>query len=197
MDDDIKVRWERFLNPEILRTNVIVASLFITAFEMLKDSIIGRVRDFFTNGFNENGWIIDDEYQTEVLRKNKSPLYASLAWLKDMNAIDDNDIEKFNKIKNCRNELAHEIVNFISTGSKIDPLPLFGEMIDLLHKIEKWWILNVEIPTNSDFDGREIDEEDIIPGRIITLRLLLDIALGTENESKRYYNEFIKRERDI
>ncbi|GAI34251.1 unnamed protein product, partial [marine sediment metagenome] len=81
MDDDVRISWERFLNPEILRTNLIVASLFITAFEMLKDSIIGHIRDFFTNGFDENGWIIDDKYKTEVLSKNKSPLYASLAWL--------------------------------------------------------------------------------------------------------------------
>ncbi|GAI47696.1 unnamed protein product, partial [marine sediment metagenome] len=66
-----------------------------------------------------------------------------------------------------------------------------------LHKIEKWWILNVEIPTNPDLDGMEIDKEGIVPGQIMTLRLLLDIALGTEKESKFYYNEFIKREKDI
>ena len=70
-------------------------------------------------------------------------------------------------------------------------------MIDLLHKIEKWWILNVEIPTNPDLDRMEISEEGIVPGQIMTLRLLLDIALGAENESKFYYNEFIKREKDI
>lgn len=197
MDDDVRVSWERFLNPEILRTNLIVASLFITAFEMLKDSIIGRIRYFFTNGFDENGWIIDNKYKTEVLSKNKSPLYASLAWLKDMNVIDDNDIETFNKVKDCRNELAHEIVNFISKGPKNNPLPLFSKMIDFLHKIEKWWILNVEIPTNPDLDGVEISEEGIVPGQIMTLRLLLDIALGAENESKFCYNEFIKREKDI
>ncbi|HIC91180.1 MAG TPA: hypothetical protein EYP21_03780 [Syntrophaceae bacterium] len=196
MDDNIRVSWERFLNPEILRTNLIVVSLFITAFELLKDSIIGRIRDFFTNGFDENEWIIDDKYKTEVLSKNKSPLYASLAWLKDMNVITDNDIKKFNKIKKCRNELVHEIIGYISKGPK-NPLPLFSEMIELLHKIEKWWILNVEIPTNPDLNGRQIDDEGIIPGKIMTLRLLLDIALGTENESKFYYHEFIKRKKDI
>lgn len=47
MNDDTKIAWERYLNPEILRTNLIVASLFITAFEMLKDSIIGQVKYFF------------------------------------------------------------------------------------------------------------------------------------------------------
>jgi len=197
MDDDIRLSWERFLNPEILRTNLIVASLFITAFEMLKDSIIGRIRDFFTGGFDENGWIVNDNYKTKVLSLNKSPLYASLEWLKGMNVIDDEDIEEFNKIKNCRNEIAHEIANFISKGPKIDPLPLFSKMIDLLHKIEKWWILNVEIPTNPDFDGQGIDEDGIVPGQIMTLRLLADIALGSEEESKLYYNNFIKRQKSI
>ncbi|GAJ05894.1 unnamed protein product, partial [marine sediment metagenome] len=133
----------------------------------------------------------------EVLSRNKSPLYASLAWLKGMNVINDNDIETFNKIKDCRNELAHEIVNFVSKGPKNDPLPLFSKMVNLIHKIDKWWILNVEIPTNPDLGIKEIDEEGITSGKIITLRLLLDIALGTEKESKFYYNEFIKREKDM
>ena len=197
MDDDIKLSWERFLNPEILRTNLIIASLFITAFEMLKDSIIERIREFFTDGFNENGWIVNENYKTKVLSLNKSPLYASLEWLKSMNVIDDADVVEFNKIKDCRNEIAHEIANFISKGPKIDPLPLFSKMTDLLHKIEKWWILNVEIPTNPDFDGQDIDEDGIVPGKIMILRLLADIALGSEEESKFYYKEFIKRQKSI
>jgi hypothetical protein len=197
MDDDVNKSWERFLNPETLRANLIVASIFITAFEMLKDSIIGRIREFFTQGFDENGWIVSEDYKTKVLCLNKSPLYASLQWLKKMNVIDDQDIEEFNKIKNCRNEIAHEIANFISKGPKIDPLPLFSNIINLLYKIEKWWIVNVEIPTNPDFDGKEIDEDGIVPGTIMTLRLLADIALGSEEESSFYYNEFIKRQKSI
>jgi len=197
MDDDIKLCWERFLNPEILRTNLIAASLFITAFEMLKDSIIERICEFFTDGFNENAWIVNENYKTKVLSLNKSSLYASLEWLKSMNVIDDADVVEFNKIKDCRNEIAHEIANFISKGPKIDPLPLFSKMIDLLYKIEKWWILNIEIPTNPDFDGQDIDEDRIVPGKIMTLYLLADIALGSKEESKFYYKKFIKPQKSI
>ena len=193
MDDDTKVTWERFLNPEILRTNLIVASLFITAFEMLKDSIIERAKEFFIDGFNEDGWIVNKKYKTDVLALNKSPLYASLQCLKKFEAIDESDIERFNEIKACRNELAHEIANFISKGVKNDPLLLFGQMTELLYKIEKWWIVNVEIPTNPDFDGKEIDEDGIMPGKIMIFRLLADIALGSKEESEFYYKEFIKR----
>lgn len=197
MEDDVSLSWERFLNPEILRTNLIVASLFITAFEMLKDSIIGRIRDFFTNGFDENGWIVNDDYKSKVLSLNKSPLYASLEWLKGMDVIDNDDIEEFDRIRNCRNEIAHEIANFISKGPNIDPLPLFPKMTDLLHKIEKWWILNFEIPINPDIDVQDIEEDGVVPGKIMTLRLLADIALGSEEESKVYYKELTKRRRSI
>ena len=193
MDKDIKLSWEKFLNPDTLRTNLILASLFVTSFEMLKESIIGRISDFFTDGFNEKGWIISDKYQSEVLALNNSPLYASLEWLLSRGVISENDIIEFNKVKKCRNDLVHEIVNFISKDSSINPQTQFLKIYELLNKIETWWILNVEIPTNPDFDNKEVDGEGIIPGPVMTLRLLIDIALGTEEESKYYYNEFIKK----
>lgn len=196
MSDDIWKSWERFLKPENLKANLIISSLFITSYEILKDSIITRIRNFFTNGFNEKGWIVDKEYQTEVKSLNKSLLYASLEWLKNMKVIDDNDIEEFNEIKKCRNELAHEIVNFITKGSTINPLPLFPKMINLLDKIEKWWILNVEIELNPNLNDKEIDEKGIVPGPIMMLRVLMDIALGNEKESRFYYNGFREQEKN-
>ena len=197
MKDDLQLSWERFLNPEILRTNLIVASLYLTAFEILKENISERVKDFYSLGFSQDGPIIKEENETEVLTRNRSPLYASLSWLKDMDTIDKNDIEKFDKIKACRNELAHEITNFISKEAKLDPLPLFKDMIDLLEKIEKWWILNVETPINPDFNGKKIDKDNIIPGPIITLRVLAQIALGTAEESRFYWKEWKKKPKDI
>lgn len=193
MKEDIRISWERFLNPDALRTNLIVASLYITAFEMLKESIIERPKEMFLEGYDVNGIIIGEEYNRKVLSLNKSPLYASLLWLKNMEAINDNDIRTFDKIRKCRNDITHEIINYISKGAKTNPLPLFNLTIDLLHKIEKWWILNIEILINPDFNGKEINEDDIVPGKIMTLRLLLDIALGSEEESRFYYDEFIKK----
>ena len=69
-------------------------------------------------------------------------------------------------------------------------------MIELLHKIEVWWITEVEIPTSPDFDSQEIDYKGIITGPIMTIRLLCDIALGDEKESKVYYDKFRKRTTD-
>lgn len=46
MNDRIRENWERFLNPEYLRGNLILVSLYIAAFEILKKSIIVRIKDF-------------------------------------------------------------------------------------------------------------------------------------------------------
>jgi hypothetical protein len=38
-------------------------------------------------------------------------------------------------------------------------------------------------PTNEDFDGEEIDEAGITPGPIMTVKMMLDIALGSKAEA--------------
>jgi len=69
----------------------------------------------------------------------------------------------------------------------------FQEMVRLLRKIEVWWIVNVEIPTNPDFDGEQIDEQGIVPGSVMSLQLLCDIALGDERQSRYYHDELRRR----
>jgi len=76
MDEKVKASWERALHPETLKTNIITASIFSMAFEMLKSSIIEKIEGFFTNGFDENGMIVSPEYKEKVLFLNRSPLYA-------------------------------------------------------------------------------------------------------------------------
>lgn len=66
-------------------------------------------------------------------------------------------------------------------------------MVDLLHKIEVWWIVNLEIPLNQDFDGsEEIDESKIMPGSVMMLKVTLDVASGDPEKASYYLDEFRK-----
>jgi hypothetical protein len=56
----------------------------------------------------------------------------------------------------------------------------------LLRKIEVWWILNLEVPTNPDFDNEEIDVDAILPGPVMAVSVMLDVALGSEKEANQY-----------
>ena len=194
MNPNVTRTWEEFLNPEVMRPRLITASIYIAGFESLKDAIVDHIRDFFWTGFDESGDKIDPKYRSDVLARKRSPVYASLDWLTEMNVIDDADVDAFNRVKACRNTLAHNLFSMLaSQGLPPDFEQCFTEMLALLRKIEVWWITNVEIPTNSDYDGSEIDEEEIVPGRLMAMQLLWDIALGDEERSRFYYNEFHKQ----
>jgi len=191
MNDKTQISWENFLNPATLRPKLITVSVYIAAFELLKSAIVDRIKNFYTFGIDR----IDPEYQAEVLSKNRSPVHASLEWLKEMHAIDDTDVATYERVKNLRNELAHALTGMLLRELPAELAERFNEMVSLLEKIERWWIVNVEISTNPEFDGKEVDAENAIPGPVMGLQLLLNIALGPEDESKQYFDEFIKQTR--
>jgi hypothetical protein len=187
MDEKIQEHWENFLNPTVLKERLVVASLYITAFEVLKNSIISRIKDFYTL------WdTVDPDYDSKVLSKNRSALYASLEWLKEAKAITDDDISRFNELKDFRNELAHEIIRMVAEEFPAYWEERFNAMISLLDKIERWWVVNYEIPLNPNLAGREIDEEGVIPGPVAWLHIMLTVALGNDEEASGYYKEMMK-----
>lgn len=191
MDEKIKASWERVLHPETLKTNIITASIFSMAFEMLKSSTIEKIEGFFINGFDENGMIASPEYKEKVLSLNRSQLYASLKWLQDMDAIDDEDLKKFEHIKRCRNTLAHEMLTFTSSGVEFDVAEAFEEMISLLRKIEIWWFENFEMAIDPEAYPKDLDLDQVTPGPVWSLQMLIDVALGPEDESRKYYDHFV------
>jgi hypothetical protein len=185
--------WERFLTPEILRTNMISISVYISAFEILQNSIIERIKDFYWIGFNiESGDITSPEYNSKVLSLNRSPLYASLLWLVDAGAITSDDMVKFENIKKIRNKVAHELSHLLFEGLPEELSIGFTDMVNLLDKIEKWWILNLDIDVNPQLIGKKITEDMIIPGPIAGIKMMIDIALGTDEQAEFYINEFKK-----
>lgn len=172
-------QWERFLDPDVIRPSLFLATMFITTFEILKDSIVDNIRNFYTNGFDAHGPTVEPEYQSEVLSKNKSPLYASLQWLRELDALDDEDIATFEKLKTTRNLLAHQLFSVVTGQVESAHEVEFDALVALLRKIGVWWIVNVEIPTNPEFDGQEIDEEGIVPGAVLSLQMLIQVASGS------------------
>jgi hypothetical protein len=128
--------WEKFLPPDTLKGNLIAISLFITAYEMFKDSIVEKPITLFTNGFDEHGPTIDDEYKTDVFARSKSKLYASLLWLKEMEAIEQSDIEVFDSIRQHRYEVAPEPMELLANSRRNLDITKFRDLTFLLIKIE-------------------------------------------------------------
>lgn len=185
MSDHVR-RWEELLNPDITRERLISASLYIAAYEILKKSICDRIRDFYCFGFGVTGDLIDSKYQSEVLARNRSRLYASLSWLQENDVLDASDIEAFEKVKAARNVLAHNLQGLVLGELPPSHVALFPELVRLIRKIEIWWVVNVEIPTNPDYDGQEILEEHVVPGPVIMLQIMQEVASGNSEYLARY-----------
>ncbi len=187
---DANKLWEKFLNPETLKNNLIAISLFVTAFEMFKDRVIEKPEGFFTNGFSEGSLIVDEQYKTDVLALSKSKIYASLLWLKKMGAIEQTDIAIFDAIRKHRNEVAHEPMEFLANAKRNFDSSKFRDLITLLEKIEKWWFVNFELSIDPDILPEGANPDEVISGPIWSLQLMLDIALGNEPQEGFYYKAF-------
>ncbi|TCP92093.1 hypothetical protein EDC44_1274 [Cricetibacter osteomyelitidis] len=191
---DIEKNWEKFLSAKRLKENLISISLFITTFELFKKRIIDMPKVFFTDEFDKDkGWLINqEEYAKDVLVKSKSLIYASLFWFKELGAIEQRDISKFDEIKRHRNDLVHNLFEFISNTQKELDVEKFLDLIELFIKIEKWWIINFECEINPELrNNKELKLDEVITPSQWQLKLLLDIALGNEPEENFYFNYFI------
>lgn len=158
-----------------MRTNLLMVSLYLAAFEILKSTVTDRTENFFTFDYVNGQPRLHPKYQ-EVTSLNKNPLRASLMWLKQNDAITSNDVLMFDAIRQHRNELAHQLPHFLIDTSRNVNIQNFENIRYLLRKIETWWIQQVDIPANSDYDGVEINAEDIQPGSVIVLDAIIVMA---------------------
>lgn len=69
-----------------------------------------------------------------------------------------------------------------------------NDLNTLRYKIEKWWILNIQIPTSDDFTAdNPPKEKDIITFSQIINQVILDLLSGDEIKANYYKQEFEKR----
>lgn len=137
--DKAKDSWEKLLDRQTLRTNLLLASLYLTAYELLYGTVVDRIRCFFIPGFVDG---VDDpilqEKYLEVKRLNKNLLLASCQWLEQNGAISVDDITVVKRIRYHRNELAHELPNLLSNVDREISFEYLQQTRRLLRKIETW-----------------------------------------------------------
>jgi len=64
---------------------------------------------------------------------------------------------------------------------------LFPKLVSLIIKIDRWWILNVEIETDPNLIGKEFTEHQVIPGSLMLLQDLNQVVLGQDHEAWAFY----------
>lgn len=199
MNNDTTKSWLKLLNPVELKQNLIRCSIFITAWELMKEAIVDPILQFYTNGFSE-GRPTRSNYHQQVMeldtREKKDVVHASCLWLLKNNAIDDVDIQKISIIRTHRNFIVHEMAHILARIDTEVDLSLLSNLVEILGKIDRWWITEVAIPTNPDFTPENLDGIDytqVFSARMMVLQLIAKIAYGDDQSLVALYEEFKKR----
>lgn len=161
------------LDPVTVRRNLLLASLYLSGFELLADSLIDRIRSFFTFG----DALGDERYRAELDLGGHSTLENSCLWLVVAEALTPEEAEEINSIRRRRNRVAHELTAILVGEQDAVNVADLARLRDLLGKIEVWWILNVELPTNPGYDPDALPTAgDIRTGYTLLFDYLLEQA---------------------
>lgn len=107
-----------------------------------------------------------------------------------MNVISAGDEMAIRSVTDTRNNIAHEMLAMVGDAKWPDLAKDFATTMALVQKIEKWWILNVEIGTDPDINANEIDEDKIVSGPSWVMHLLAQVALGVGDEAWKFHQKF-------
>lgn len=185
-------QWKNIFDKDILKGSVNMISLFITVYELLEDRIKTYPKDFYTIiEFDEQAKkkyedcvmsLYDAQACPGIPPKNET-LIASLIWFKNSGAIDESDIKIFADSRKLRNKIVHEMLSTITEGA--DGLyEQFALMYGLFCKIEKWWILEIEVPINGDFPNLSDEEANgVMSGYMVVLDAIIDILVNDSNKN--------------
>lgn len=192
VDSPAKRDYETMLHPDELRTALSVVALYVLAFEMFRDGVIDHLRIMYSSGFDANGWIIDEaEYRANVASRHRSPFQASLLWFRANDALTDADLLVIDELREIRNRLVHSLSELLGTAGIGDAANGFSQLVPIYRKVEIWWIRNFEMAINPDMASVEVSDDEIQPGPMIMLRMLVDTAVGDEKDSWKWYNAFV------
>jgi hypothetical protein len=164
--------WEKFLDTDKVKSNLVRASLYLLSYEMLKNTIVDNIKEFYWTGFMDGKDIYSEDYNKKVVQRpvnNGKPhiFLSSLHWLEEHDTISKEEMTEIGQIREFRDTVAHKIDKIIMDSDYDLDEAKQKRIFELIRKIEVWWIQEVELPTEPDFDGREIKDEEIIVGKEI------------------------------
>ena len=104
-------------------------------------------------------------------------------WFKTGGAINNEDIKIFVESRKLRNKIVHEMLATITEGTD-SIVEQFAQMYDLFRRIERWWILEVEVPISGDYSNLTEEEANgVMSGYMVVLDAIIDILATDSNKN--------------
>jgi hypothetical protein len=169
------------LLPENMTATLLRSPMLLTGWEFIRSDIIEGVRGFFVAGWDKSdAEVLDPDYQqhvaSKVVKGSVTIFDASVAWLVEMEALTSDDVKLLRRVREHRNEVAHELAKYLVDPSADVSIELLFEVRDVIRRLGQFWG-RIAVATNKEFDGQEIAPEDIRSGS----SLLFDFILSLTN----------------
>jgi hypothetical protein len=127
--------------PEEIRLHLLVTSIILSSYEIIKSMVIKRTKFSFLTGFGYGGDKYSDEYNTDVLARDKSPLIASAKYLADhYEAISSDDVDQIVALRDLRNDIAHDLPTVLVKRNYEDLSEYIKRARDLVFKLDNFWV---------------------------------------------------------
>ena len=101
------------------------------------------------------------KYKKEVRALDKNIENASLKWFLQLDVITVDDFEKYQVIRKRRNDITHKLLKNLNDGFTENDNKLFGDMLEIYNKIDKWWINEIEILITENDIPEDYDRNEV------------------------------------
>lgn len=192
---------EDFLDLERIRLNLILSSLYLSSFEILKAAIIDSVSLAFVIPPEPNedfilslkGQLSDEEYQeayeanigwyknrikeynqevdTVYEKRDRFGLVPSCIWLQKAGVLTQQDVDMVKELREYRNNIAHELPGLVVGTKYVVDVDYLEHASNILRKVGVF-LARIDV----DVPG-EVADEDIVSGRELIFGLIRDAVV--------------------
>ena len=191
---------EKFLDETTIRQNLILSSLYLFLFEVLKFAIMEDARDSLTltasledaTGEITTWEVMFEEserrqarvaaaYKKRLGDLHKKKWKASCLFLEAIEVLDKQDVDDLGTVEAHRNEIAHELPRLLTAEDLDVNLRHLVRMREILGKIEAWQV-SIEVAISPELEGKEIRSSRIVVADHI-VSVALSAIYGDEGEN--------------
>lgn len=175
------------LDPEYLKSSLVISSLFLTGHEMLKGVVVENLKGFIcmNSKFNDDGELVhieNDDYR-EIKSKKHSQFnnqtheyFSCCEWYAHRSILTSDELSSLQAIIRHRNRIAHDLPSFLLNDNMNLDIELLFKMQALLTKVRKYWFFEFEALIKPEFENTTIQEDDVAFPIISYMGFLVDLA---------------------
>jgi len=134
--DNKSYNYNKLLSPELTKSVLMAAAIYLIAYELLKSSIIEEIKKFYFVGADYENPAMQKQYDNQVLSLDKSVFVASCRWLHKVEAITNEDIQNILSLRELRNKIAHQLPEFLVDDNTNVTVGDFVTMQEILSKLD-------------------------------------------------------------